>query len=139
MWFGNNRGNTWSKDHESLSSEDPEFWAFEWEQAGLHDYPAELDYVLETTGADDLFFVGYSQGTTQYFVLLSEMPEYNDKIRAGFMLAPPVFMGNCFNPICGLSEVGDEIAQLYHEQLGKVFWKIFRNISLFFVYIFRSL
>lgn len=55
---------------------------------GHEDYSAELDYVLQQTGFDDLFFVAYSMGTTQYFVLLSEKPEYNDKVKAGFMMGP---------------------------------------------------
>ncbi len=120
IWLGNTRGTTWSKDHESLSSDDPEYWAFEWETAALHDYPAELDYVLGTTGADDLFFVGYSQGTTQYFVLLSEMPEYNDIIRAGFMLAPPIFMGDVDQPASVVKpEMLHELAQVAHEVTGR--------------------
>ena len=59
----------------------PEFWDFGWDKSGLYDYPAEIDYILDKTGFDDLFVVGYSMGTTQYFALLSERPEYNDKIK----------------------------------------------------------
>ena len=43
-------------------------------QGALLDYPATIDYIVATTGYDDLHFVGYSMGTTQYLMLLSEMP-----------------------------------------------------------------
>jgi hypothetical protein len=41
---------------------------------------------LKETGEQDIFFVGYSMATTQYLILLSELPEFNSKIRAGFLL-----------------------------------------------------
>ena len=43
-------------------------------QGALLDYPATIDYIVATTGYDDMHFVGYSMGTTQYLMLLSEMP-----------------------------------------------------------------
>ena len=85
---------------------------------GHEDYSAELDYVLQQTGFDDLFFVAYSMGTTQYFVLLSEKPEYNDKVKAGFMMGPATFMGNAFSPIFALADYAEDIQELFH-MLGK--------------------
>ena len=41
--------------------------------------------------------------TTQYLILLSELPQYNDKIRAGFLLGPTAFGGNATNPLIPLS------------------------------------
>ena len=90
VWMVNTRGNTWSKNHVSLISckNCSEFWDFQWEKTAVKDYPAEIDYILDYTGYDDLFIVGYSMGTTQYFAMLSDLPEYNKKIKAGFMMAP---------------------------------------------------
>ena len=56
----------------------------------MYDYSETIDYILDATGQPDMFFAGFSMGTTQYLILLSEMPEYNDKIRAGFLLGPAV-------------------------------------------------
>lgn len=47
---------------------------------GIIDLPAMLDYALATTGMPDLYFVGFSMGTTSLFAMLSEKPEYNDKV-----------------------------------------------------------
>ena len=55
------------------------------------DYPAAIDYILNITSHSKLQYVGYSMGSTQYPILLSEVPEYNEKISAGHLLGPPIF------------------------------------------------
>lgn len=45
------------------------------------DLPAMIDYVLKETGQKKLFYIGHSQGTSAAFALLSESPEYNEKVR----------------------------------------------------------
>ncbi len=42
--------------------------------------------------------------TAQYLILLAERPEYNDKIRAGFLLGPTALMGNATNPMIKLAD-----------------------------------
>ena len=59
-----------------------------------YDYPAAIDYILQTTEEKDLYFVSFSMGSTHYFMMLSELPEYNAKIKAGFALGPAVFIGD---------------------------------------------
>ncbi|CAH2264651.1 jg6254 [Pararge aegeria aegeria] len=39
-------------------------------------------------------YVGYSMGTTSFFVTMSERPEYNDKIISFVALAPAVYLSN---------------------------------------------
>ena len=51
-----------------------EFWSFGLEEGAVLDYPAVIDYIVAATGYEDMHFVGYSMGTTQYLMLLSEMP-----------------------------------------------------------------
>ena len=55
---------------------------------GRRDVPAEIDYILGTTGHRKLFYIGHSMGTTMFFVMMSERPEYNSKIRAMIAFAP---------------------------------------------------
>lgn len=57
-----------------------------------------IDYISEITGQRRMHYVGHSQGTTSYFVLLSQRPEYNDRIISAHMLAPIAYMGRLFSP-----------------------------------------
>ncbi len=51
------------------------------DESARYDYPATIDYILKETGQEQLYFIGYSMATTQYLILLAELPEYNRKIR----------------------------------------------------------
>lgn len=66
---------------------------------GYYDLPATIDYILETTGQENMFYIGHSQGTTAFLVLAAEKPEYNNKIRLMTALAPISFMSNIPNPV----------------------------------------
>ncbi|XP_033231536.1 lipase 3-like, partial [Belonocnema kinseyi] len=94
VWLGNNRGNTYSKNHTIFLETSYGFWDFSWHEMGIYDLPAMIDFVLQITGQKQLFYIGYSQGGTQFFVMNSMKPEYNDKIRLGVTFAPAVFLGN---------------------------------------------
>ena len=108
VWMGNTRGNTYSKAHVSLDtcSKCKEFWDFGFDETGVYDYSAEIDHILEVTGFEKLRFVGHSMGGTQYMILLSERPEYNDKIQEGYLLAPAVFMTYAPHPVFIFSSLG---------------------------------
>lgn len=94
VWLPNSRGNTYSRNHTYLSPDDTDFWDFSWTEIALHDYPATIDYVRAKTQSQQVYFVGHSQGTTSLFVLLSERPEYNQKIVAASLLAPVAYLGH---------------------------------------------
>ncbi|XP_059093434.1 lipase 3-like [Tigriopus californicus] len=117
VWMGNTRGSTWSKNHTTLDTGmgSEAFWDFGWDKTGRLDYSAEIDYILEQTSFDQLFVVGYSMGASQYLVLLSEMPEYNAKVKAGVLMGPPAFMGHATHPIFLLAEAAEDITDLIHE------------------------
>ena len=152
VWLGNTRGNTYSRNHTYLDtcSSCPEFWSFGFDDSGLKDYSAEIDYILDKTGQSKVHFVGHSMGTTQLMViiwlkdiksvepqkdnqtlwynildnikisclhaqvLLSDRPEYNDKIHGAYLLAPPIYMTNAYNPIFWLASLGNDILWLFH-------------------------
>lgn len=71
---------------------------YSWHEIGVYDLTAKIDYILETTGQSDLFYVGHSQGTTSFYVMASERPEYNNKIRLMVSLAPVAYMSHMVNP-----------------------------------------
>lgn len=61
-------------------------------EIGIYDVPSSIDYVLKKTGSKDLNFVGHSQGTSVFFVMVSERPEFNSKVRLMTALAHVLFM-----------------------------------------------
>lgn len=63
------KGNTYCQSHVSLNTSDPAFWAFSFDQYILYDLPAKLNYVLQTTGAANLTYVGHSEGTLTGFAV----------------------------------------------------------------------
>ncbi|XP_029170659.1 lipase 3-like isoform X2 [Nylanderia fulva] len=99
VWLANARGNIYSKDHKHYSTKDKEFWDFSWHEIGYYDLPAMIDYILEETGHSKLYYIGHSQGTTTFYVMMSERPEYNAKIKGMISLAPIAFLSNQRSPL----------------------------------------
>lgn len=96
VWMGNARGNTYSRRHIKFNPDGwrwqrKKFWSFSWHEIGIFDLPALIDYVLESTEHSKLHYVGHSQGSTAFFVMCSERPEYNDKIIMMNALAPVAY------------------------------------------------
>ncbi|XP_026751685.1 lipase 3-like [Galleria mellonella] len=94
VWMGNARGTIHSRNHISLSPSCAEFWDFTWDEIGRYDLPIMIDYALNATNQEQLIYIGHSQGTTTFFVLCSERPEYNDKIRLMVALSAVSFLSH---------------------------------------------
>ncbi|XP_053618642.1 lipase 1-like [Plodia interpunctella] len=89
LWFGNSRGNTYSRGHITLDPDkDSEYWNFSFDQMGYYDNPATIDYILNVTGFEKLGYIGYSQGSSIGFIMCSERPGYCDKFNVFINLAP---------------------------------------------------
>ncbi|KAI5640872.1 alpha/beta hydrolase fold domain-containing protein [Phthorimaea operculella] len=99
VWLGNARGNKYSSSHVNLTTTQSQFWKFSWEEIGLYDLPAMIDYILQDGQNKSLYYIGHSQGTTSFFVMASLKPEYNNKIRMMFALSPVAYMGHVRSPI----------------------------------------
>ncbi|XP_026751643.2 lipase 3-like [Galleria mellonella] len=93
VWLGNLRGNMYTA-HQTLHRNNTEFWDYSFEEHGKLDAPAMIDKVLNVTGLNRLLYIGYSMGTTTFFTMMSQRPEYNDKIIAFIALAPAVYLDN---------------------------------------------
>lgn len=104
VWMGNARGNKHSRRHVHLSPDkDREtFWDFSWDEIGRLDLPAMIDYVLRVTNQPNLKYIGFSQGTTSFFVMASERPDYNDKISLMVALSPVAWMAHVKSPLLRL-------------------------------------
>ncbi|XP_049877244.1 lipase 3-like [Pectinophora gossypiella] len=106
VWMGNARGNKHSRHHIDLVPSQAQFWKFSWHEIGYYDLPAMIDYILNVTGKTTLKYVGHSQGTTIFFVMASEKPEYNAKVDIMVALSPVAFMSHTKSPVVRLLAVG---------------------------------
>ncbi|XP_008216710.1 lipase 3-like [Nasonia vitripennis] len=98
VWLGNCRGTTYSKRHVKYSARgnNLKFWKFSMDEMALIDLPKFIDVVLEKTGQKN---IGYSMGTTLDFMLLSEKPEYNNKMNIAIHIAPVAYFTPPFKPL----------------------------------------
>jgi len=99
VWLGNFRGNTYSRNHVHFTTNNSQFWNFSWDQMGKYDLPAMLDHILETTGQPSLHYIGHSMGTTAFWVMMNERPEYEQNIKLMVGLAPVAGEENLKSPI----------------------------------------
>ncbi|CAB3231363.1 unnamed protein product [Arctia plantaginis] len=99
VWMGNARGNTYSRKHVTIKPTSSSFWKFSWHEIGYYDVPAMIDYVLKETGVQKIQYIGFSQGTAVFWVMMSTRPEYNEKVSAMQALAPVGYVGNIKSPL----------------------------------------
>ncbi|CAH1395539.1 unnamed protein product [Nezara viridula] len=121
VWMPNNRGNTYSLKHTTLdpnkSSDKKKYWDFSFHEMGYYDQPAFIDFILNKTDHKKLFYIGHSQGTTQFFALMSTRPEYNEKVIHMSALAPIAFLDHSrgtLKVLFFLSNLLSKIADFLH-------------------------
>ena len=61
-----------------------------------------IDHIIEQTKQKKIFIATHSQGTTGFFAIASDRPEYQEKLMAVFPMAPAVFMSESKNPLFGI-------------------------------------
>ncbi|KOX72864.1 Lipase 3 [Melipona quadrifasciata] len=67
VWLGNVRGNRYSRKNLFLSTSDPDFWNFIWNEMGMYDMPAMIDRIIQETKQEKMFVVTHSQGGSVFF------------------------------------------------------------------------
>ncbi|KAJ8728507.1 hypothetical protein PYW07_006203 [Mythimna separata] len=100
VWLANLRGNLYTS-HTTLKRNDKKFWEYSFHEHGKYDLPEMIDKVLNVTGLEKIMYLGYSMGTTSFFTMMSQRPEYNQKLIAFVALAPAVYLNNA-KPIANL-------------------------------------
>ncbi|CAB3237036.1 unnamed protein product [Arctia plantaginis] len=97
VWIYNARGNKYSQGHvKNLNQK--QYWNFSNEEMGTEDLPALIDHILLTTSQKRLSYIGFSQGTTNFLIMCSMRPEYNEKIKKAILLAPVAWISNIKYP-----------------------------------------
>ena len=103
VWMANSRGNTYSREHETMSGWNPlhlKYWDFSFEDMALYDLPATVDYILGETDSHQIHYVGHSQGTLIMFIAMDEYGvDFQDKIATFSAIAPIAFMVNATSPL----------------------------------------
>ncbi|XP_017896614.1 PREDICTED: LOW QUALITY PROTEIN: gastric triacylglycerol lipase-like [Capra hircus] len=88
VWIGNSKGSRWSQKHLYLKADSKEFWAFSYDEMIKCDLLATIDFVVKKTGQKQIYYVGYSLGTTIAFGVFTINPQLAEKIKIHFSLAP---------------------------------------------------
>ncbi|XP_030720859.2 lipase member K isoform X1 [Globicephala melas] len=112
VWMGNSRGNIWSRRHVKLSTTSPEYWAFSLDEMAKYDLPATINFIIEKTGQERLYYVGHSQGTTTAFIAFSTNPELAKRIKIFFALAPVTTVKYTQTPIKKLTTLSRKVIKM---------------------------
>ncbi|XP_045609072.1 lipase 3 [Procambarus clarkii] len=92
VWLGNTRGNFYGRRHTNLTTKQPEFWDFSWNELSRYDVPAMLSYVRKTSRVDQVSYIGHSMGTSLFFAMMDYHPHINTWVRAMAALAPAAYV-----------------------------------------------
>jgi lysosomal acid lipase/cholesteryl ester hydrolase len=99
VFLANSRGNIYGQRHVKMSSWNPKFWSFTFDEQIKYDLPDTASYIQQLTGHTKLGYVGHSQGTTMMFGLLADQPDYADVFEPIVMLAPVAYTANVVSPV----------------------------------------
>lgn len=87
------RSSTYSL-HVSRTQNEKEYWNFNLHQLGQIDNPAMINHVLMQTNRQYLHYVGFSAGTTSFFIMGSLYQEMSSKVKSMHALAPIAYNSN---------------------------------------------
>jgi len=81
IWLGNIRGNIFSNRHASKNPKDPKSGYNDYSIDNLvaDDLPAMIKYVRSRTGNKKITYIGYSQGTTMFFMNVMHNPTFAEE------------------------------------------------------------
>uniref|UniRef100_A0A8C9EZ78 Partial AB-hydrolase lipase domain-containing protein n=1 Tax=Pavo cristatus TaxID=9049 RepID=A0A8C9EZ78_PAVCR len=111
VWIGNCQGNSWSQRHLNLSVDQKEFWDFSFHEMAMYDVPAMVNFILQHTGQEKLFYIGHAQGNSLGFIAFSSMPHLAEKINLFFALAPLYTFHHVKGPVLKIAFLPDTLKE----------------------------
>ncbi|CDS41522.1 lysosomal acid lipase:cholesteryl ester [Echinococcus multilocularis] len=99
VWLGNSRGSTYSQKHAYLNTSDDKFWAFSWDEMAMYDLRASIDFIINETKVDKIFYVGHSQGAQIALAQLNSDASLRGHVSAFAALAPVAYLEHVRSPI----------------------------------------
>lgn len=84
VWLGNMRGNRYSDKHVKFNTSDEEYWNFSFDEMSKYDLTSMIDYVVNATSVEQVYYIGHSQGTLIKFI----NSDYLKKIKLFIALGP---------------------------------------------------
>uniref|UniRef100_A0A8C9EVP5 AB hydrolase-1 domain-containing protein n=1 Tax=Pavo cristatus TaxID=9049 RepID=A0A8C9EVP5_PAVCR len=116
VWIGNCQGNSWSQRHLNLSVDQKEFWDFSFHEMAMYDVPAMVNFILQHTGQEKLFYIGHAQGNSLGFIAFSSMPHLAEKINLFFALAPLYTFHHVKGPVLKIAFLPDTLLKGWKER-----------------------
>ena len=124
VFLGNSRGGTYSRRHTKWDPRDDRFWEFSWDEMAKYDLPAFINFIIEETSVEKIYYVGHSQvrfslpflcyllliigllvtfyltqGAAMIMAQLNSDPDLRSRVAAIAALAPIAFLKNIRSPI----------------------------------------
>lgn len=100
-----------------------QFYSCSWQEMADYDLPAMIDYALNVTGQEQLYYVGHSQGTLIGFTGFSDSPVLGNKIKAFFALAPIYTLNNSTEIARGGAEILYPLVKVTSQKQNLSSWK----------------
>jgi len=107
VWLGNYRGNHDSREHVTLDPNHHDFWQFSWDEMAKYDLPSELNFVMNHTSKEKIYYVGHSMGTSTYMAMNSMDPTWAEKVE---LASPIAFVDHMNSPIKLIAPFSDLIS-----------------------------
>uniref|UniRef100_A0A8D2J3U8 Lipase n=1 Tax=Varanus komodoensis TaxID=61221 RepID=A0A8D2J3U8_VARKO len=112
VWIINNRGTTWSRRHQNFTIDQQEFWNFTFHEMGIYDIPAAINFILQKTQQDGLYYLGHSQGGAIGFIAFSELPQLTEKVKLFMSLAPAYTLAGLKGPMKMVLSLSDGLKKV---------------------------
>ncbi|XP_076254978.1 lipase 3-like [Rhynchophorus ferrugineus] len=79
--------------------DDPDYWDYSLHDIGIYDLPAVIDYITEYTKQEKIFFIGHSAACPEFFIMMSEKPQYNRKIKISALYSSSPILNKIDYPV----------------------------------------